>query len=251
MEKETLLKNSLYRTQYGSRLYGTNQPHSDTDWKIIFLPELQSVLAGNQILKTKFVSPNVDDKSTQVDEDFIPVQKFAKDFLYGVPYAIEVAYSLDGNHACQHYFNPMFKQFVDELKFLFLNRKLSGFLGFVNNIKDNIVVGTWDGSDPKHYKSVYHGFRIAHEAIELLSTEKLNLPFSTVVRDKLLAVKNGDKKPFTWESAIKNDIEHIEELLGCSNIQFFTPELETMFDTWLYVKLSKFYNIPLFPHFAV
>ena len=73
--KEKLLQATLFTTPYGSKLYGTDGPNSDTDIKYIFLPPLKDVLLGKQVLKTKFISPNETDKTKQVDEDFIPIQK--------------------------------------------------------------------------------------------------------------------------------------------------------------------------------
>jgi len=241
MDKETLFIHLVFKTQYGSRLYGTNDSKSDTDWKYLFLPTLKDVLLGKQIMKTKFVSPNVEDKSLQVDEDFIPVQKFAYDFLKGVPYAIEIAYGADGSHAEQKYINVLFQSFVQELKEQFLNKKLSGFLGFVNNISNKVIKGHM--SNGLEFKDLYHGIRIAHQAIELLTKETLTLPYDEKTVNFLLSVKNEEMlMKDVCDSFLKKSHE-MELALEETKLQELTPQLEVTFENWLYKWMVNFYDL--------
>lgn len=94
----------LFSVMFGSRLYGTQTPTSDVDWKHIVLPSLDHLLLGrgvdNKVKKTNNVK-NVRNGADDVDEEFIPIQVFAKHFMEGQTYAIELAFAIEGNHASQ------------------------------------------------------------------------------------------------------------------------------------------------------
>jgi hypothetical protein len=98
----------LFSTQYGSRLFGTQTPTSDTDLKHIILPDLNSLLLGkrleHKVTKTNKVAHTRND-AADVDEDFIPIQIFARDFMEGQTYAIEMAFAIEGDHAGQTFHN--------------------------------------------------------------------------------------------------------------------------------------------------
>lgn len=240
MDKDALLVHLMFKTQYGSRLYGTNGPNSDTDWKYLFLPTFKDVLLGKQVLKTKFVSPNVADKSTQVDEDFVPVQKFAYDFLKGVPYAVEVAFGADGTHAEQKFVHPFFEDFVGQLRAKFLTRKLSGFLGFVNSMKFKVEKTPMSSLD---FKDMYHGLRVAHQTTELLTTGTLTLPYASDVADKLLKVKNKEVDIVVVCGDLMNAVVRMDHALQETKLQELTPELEARFETWMVNWLKEFYGV--------
>lgn len=240
MDKEALLVHLMFKTQYGSKLYGTNGPNSDTDWKYLFLPSLDDVLLGKQVLKTKFVSPNVEDKSKQVDEDFVPVQKFAYDFLKGVPYAVEVAFGADGNHAEQKFLHPLFQEFMTELRSKFLTKKLSGFLGFANNMSMKLGLQSMSSLD---FKDMYHGLRVAHQATELLDTGTLTFPYVPAVAEKLLKVKNKEVEIQDVCTDLLKAVGGMENALKKTKLPEFTPSLEVSYEKWMVNWLEKFYNI--------
>lgn len=89
----------LYSTLYGSYLYGTNTPTSDLDRKVVFLPELNDLLLCKKVANKVKVSGEKDgvDKSQVVDEELVPLQVFARDFLEGQTYALELAFSVPMN----------------------------------------------------------------------------------------------------------------------------------------------------------
>lgn len=86
----------LFSTLYGSYLYGTNTPTSDLDRKIIVLPTLDELLLCKKV--TNKVKRRGDhdgvDKSAVLDEEQIPLQVFARDFLEGQTYALELAFAV-------------------------------------------------------------------------------------------------------------------------------------------------------------
>lgn len=97
------MTNVLFKVPYGSKLYGTNTPTSDEDFKAIYLPKLTDMLRGKklQTFKKRFdADGNVlsDDNAPMpangVEVEYIPFQTFVRDFVAGQTYAVEVAWSL-------------------------------------------------------------------------------------------------------------------------------------------------------------
>ena len=126
----------LFTVQYGSRLYGTNTPTSDVDLKHVVLPELNDLLLCKQV--SNVVKKTNNQKFTKnsekdVDEEFIPVQVFAKDFLNGQTYALELAYAVDYTEAGQVLHDPLFKTFCKELRNRFLTSNMTALVGYSVN----------------------------------------------------------------------------------------------------------------------
>jgi hypothetical protein len=111
--------NKLFTTLYGSKLYGTSTPTSDRDVKHIVLWDLDDLLLGKKLeAKVKKTNnlKNTRNSADDVDEEFIPLQTFARHFVEGQTYAIELAFAIDGRHAEQEVFDPRGKviTFLDE-----------------------------------------------------------------------------------------------------------------------------------------
>lgn len=149
----------LFSCLYGSRLYGTQTPTSDLDLKHVYLPELNDMLLGkqlsNKVKKTNTVK-NTRNSADDVDEEFIPVQVFARDFMMGQTYALELAFAVDGTHAEQrlYCYSEMFGfddesyrwfqttgdiaflpfyRFVRELRGMFLTSNIKALMGYAVN----------------------------------------------------------------------------------------------------------------------
>lgn len=94
--------NVLFTVQYGSKLYGTSTPTSDTDLKSVYLPELSDMLLGKklQVHKTRVDAKGVPvpDGSSMpdngIENEYIPFQTFVSDFVNGQTYAVEVAFAV-------------------------------------------------------------------------------------------------------------------------------------------------------------
>ena len=156
----------LFTCLYGSRLYGTQTPTSDLDVKHIVLPDLDQLLLGKKVSNTVHKTNNA--KNTRngvddIDEEFIPLQVFARDFVIGQTYALELAFALDGSHAQQEGFDPrgdthnsaehgwqtkvmhdferahwsyeqpLFVEFTQELRTKFLTSNIKAMMGYVVN----------------------------------------------------------------------------------------------------------------------
>lgn len=159
----------LFTTLYGSKLYGTSTPTSDRDVKHVVLPNLDDLLIGKpvkNVVKKTNKEQNVRNTADDVDEEFIPVQIFARDFMAGQTYALELAYALplvssyktvytdivddmEVDIGCNPYwkysvdksvelwaeqsFHPYFPQFVGELREKFLTSNIKAMMGYVVN----------------------------------------------------------------------------------------------------------------------
>lgn len=145
----------LFSCLFGSSLYGTKTPTSDRDVKHIVLPDLDDLLIGKKIVnvfkKTNTVK-NKKNTADDVDEEFIPLQVFANDFMMGQTYALELAFSIDGDHAeqthywpdgskmndphseikfCRDHNVPTLFDFVMELREKFLTSNIKAMMGYV------------------------------------------------------------------------------------------------------------------------
>lgn len=131
----------LFSCLYGSKLYGTSTPTSDRDIKHIVMPDLDQLLLGKKIenvVKKTNTEKNTRNSAEDVDEEFIPLQIFARHFVEGQTYAIELAFAVDGDHAEQtlcgdQEFPNLFIEFVHELRTRFLTSNIKAMMGYVVN----------------------------------------------------------------------------------------------------------------------
>ena len=94
----------LFSTPYGSKLYGTDTPTSDSDFKAVFLPSFDDVLLGRKLQTQKerydaegnVLGPNASMPPNGVETEYVPVQTFFRDFLLGQTYALEMGWALYG-----------------------------------------------------------------------------------------------------------------------------------------------------------
>ena len=134
--------NKLFSCLFGSRLYGTQTLTSDLDLKHIFLPELDDLLVGKKIenkVKKTNTEKNTRNGADDVDEEFIPLQVFARHFVEGQTYALELAFAIEGRHAQQTihdgglFTESKFVPFVRELRHKFLTSNIKAMMGYVVN----------------------------------------------------------------------------------------------------------------------
>ena len=121
----------VYVTKYGSKLYGTDNPNSDTDYKGIFIPSRESVLLKRDIEHYNF---NSNDTNTRNSKDDIDLQLFSiyKWFSLlkkGETGAIDILFSLFREDT-QVYNDRDFTQKVMQNYKKFYNRNLHSFLGY-------------------------------------------------------------------------------------------------------------------------
>ena len=121
----------IYITQYGSKLYGTDNPNSDTDYKGVFIPSKESVLLKKDIEHYNF---NSNDSNTKNSKDDIDLQLFS---LYkwfsllkkGETGAMDILFSLFREDT-QVFNDPKFTSVIMKNYKRFYNRNLHSFLGY-------------------------------------------------------------------------------------------------------------------------
>lgn len=122
----------LFTTLFGSKLYGTDTPESDTDFKSVYLPPIGQLLRGDKIKNSVSSTGKAFEKNGAGDEDHetIPLQVLAKDFVKGQTYALEVVFNATQN---PENVDPMFHKFCVELSEQFLTRNVRAMVGYALN----------------------------------------------------------------------------------------------------------------------
>lgn len=123
--------NTLFSCPHGSRLYGLEHAKSDYDYKNIYLPPLDKILACHraETVKREWYE-DINGVSTKIESEFIPLQKFMRDFFGGQTYALEMAFCIDHPGANVH--DGRFVQLVDELK-QYLTSNVKSMTGYAIN----------------------------------------------------------------------------------------------------------------------
>lgn len=137
--------NLLIAITYGSRLYGTNTPTSDYDFKAVSLPTYKDLLLSKELKVERYrfdvYGNKVPDSCTMPDNGYeaehTPVQKFVHDYLGGQAYAIEIVYAaLGGGFHEEHVTDknrdnvPKFIHLCYILASSFKHKNLHGMVGF-------------------------------------------------------------------------------------------------------------------------
>eukprot|EP00759_Apiculatamorpha_spiralis_P047864 PhF_6_TR43361/c0_g1_i3/m.66454 len=99
----------LFRSVYGSILYGTNTPTSDVDYIQVYLPPLNTILQAHAFsTKTNMTH------SSELDVTSYPIHVFARDLYRGTQQAVEVAFAVLGNPKAADA-PPLYHDFLSEL----------------------------------------------------------------------------------------------------------------------------------------
>ena len=121
----------VYVTKYGSKLYGTDNPNSDTDYKGIFIPSKESILLKRDIEHYNFNSNNTNTRNSKDDIDLqlFSIYKWFSLLKKGETGAIDILFSLFREDT-QIYNDRDFTQKVMQNYKKFYNKNLHSFLGY-------------------------------------------------------------------------------------------------------------------------
>lgn len=121
----------LYVTKFGSFLYGTNLPTSDTDYKVIYLPNKESMLVNSWPYSFSRNTGNEHSKNTKddVDIEFNSLHKFIYELGKGDTGALDVAYSFT-NHDAVVYMAPEMNDFFNNVEKFYDITNLKSYLGY-------------------------------------------------------------------------------------------------------------------------
>jgi len=134
----------LYVTKYGSRLYGTFNENSDTDYKGVFQPNRDDVLLKKDLEHWTSNSNNTNEKNGagDVDLQLFSVHKFFELLRKGETGALDLLFSMWSKDTVE-FENTVFVDHMQMYYKKFLNRKLHSFTGYaVGQAKKYGVKGT-------------------------------------------------------------------------------------------------------------
>ena len=121
----------VYVTKYGSKLYGTDNPNSDTDYKGIFIPSKEDVLLKRDLEHFNFNSndDNTKNGKDDIDLQLFSVYKFFNLLKKGETGAMDILFSMFREDT-QVYNDKEFTTVIMENYKKFYNRNLHSFIGY-------------------------------------------------------------------------------------------------------------------------
>ncbi|MFK5975511.1 MAG: nucleotidyltransferase domain-containing protein [Sulfurovum sp.] len=121
----------VYITQYGSKLFGTDNPNSDTDYKGIFIPSQRAVLLKKDIEHYNYNSNATNTKNGKEDVDLqlYSIYKWFNLLKKGETGALDLLFSLFREDT-QEYVDEAFVTVMQKNYKRFYNRHLHSFVGY-------------------------------------------------------------------------------------------------------------------------
>lgn len=121
----------VYITQYGSKLFGTDNPNSDTDYKGIFIPSKKDVLLKKDIEHYNFNtnSTNTKNEKDDIDLQLYSVYKWFNLLKKGETGAMDLLFSLFRKDT-QVYNDEAFTTIIMQNYTKFYNCQLHSFIGY-------------------------------------------------------------------------------------------------------------------------
>lgn len=132
----------LYVTEYGSKLYGTDTPESDTDYRGIFLPSYDSRILGTDpdYIKLDTNTSNEANSSKDIDIHLDSIHKWFNLLAKGETGAIDVLFSMWSSSST--YFVPTFTDWVKGNYLSLITSNPKAFCGYaIGQAKRNNVKG--------------------------------------------------------------------------------------------------------------
>lgn len=131
----------LYLVKFGSHLYGTNTPSSDTDYKGIFLPSLKQCVLGKA---PRHITTSTGDNGSRNTEDDVDIQ------LWSLQYFLDLV-SRGETNALDLLFSYTNKEAVNYVHHSFVMDMIFGSVSSLFNIKDcNAYIGYAIGQAAKY-----------------------------------------------------------------------------------------------------
>lgn len=119
----------VFKTYYGSKLYGTDSANSDTDIKGVFLPKKEDLLLAkapkHYILNTNKSGSNTKD---DVDESYLSLHYFIELLTQGETNALDMFFSFT-NEKASLYKSPIYEKMIENAD-KFITKNVSKYLGY-------------------------------------------------------------------------------------------------------------------------
>lgn len=130
----------LFRHLAGSKLYGTDTPESDTDYKEIYIPSARNILLGNTQSAGQSSTGSSKGKNTSDDEDVtrMSIQKFLMLCAKGDVGCIETLFA-DSNPAAVIVQHDLWDEIVNKRTSL-IGRQMKSSFGYIRSQTNRFVV---------------------------------------------------------------------------------------------------------------
>ena len=121
----------VYITQYGSKLFGTDNADSDTDYKGIFIPSREDVLLKKDIEHYTYTSGDMKSKNAKEDVDLqlYSIYKWFNLLKKGETGALDILFSFFRKET-QVFLDEAFGAMITQNYHRFYNRHLHSFVGY-------------------------------------------------------------------------------------------------------------------------
>ncbi|QAY01148.1 hypothetical protein ASwh1_82 [Aeromonas phage Aswh_1] len=118
----------IYECVFGSRLYGTDTPESDTDYKGVFIPSPQQIIMGTkEVYHRDTGAKGKANTSDDIDREYFSLKKFIQMAAKGETAAIDMLHAPENMIlSC----DPVF-QHLREQRTSFYTTKMQAYLGYV------------------------------------------------------------------------------------------------------------------------
>jgi len=220
----------VYVTKYGSKLYGTDNPNSDTDYKGIFIPNQESVLLKRDMEHYNF---NSNDNNTRNGKDDIDLQlfsiyKFFNLLKKGETGAMDILFSMFREDT-QLINDKEFTSIIMENYKRFYNKNLHSFVGYcVGQSKVYNVRG-------ERFNELHLFVDYFNGLVKEQGSEKLETLFPTIeekFNQKSFKYVKFVSAPTSRGSGVTKDGTYIEVLgkrfLGTVTINYFSEKITDM-----------------------
>lgn len=192
---------TLFKVISGSRLYGTDTPKSDFDYKAVSLPALETLLANTKVMNRKEKPEGVGagDKmiAGETETEYLPVQVFLDDFFAGQTYALEVAFAVaQHKHASMGGTSPT--AYPEKWTWL-MQELISKFL--TNNVKKMVGYAV---SQSRLYGLKTERFTSLKQVVEILEDYTIYRPDSTLASSNPTMVQTLTRLPHVKIDQIPN-----------------------------------------------
>ena len=220
----------VYVTQYGSKLYGTDNPNSDTDYKGIFIPNQESVLLKKDMEHYNFNSNNRNTRNGKDDIDlqFFSIYKFFHLLKKGETGAMDILFSMFREDT-QLINDKEFTSIIKENYKRFYNKNLHSFVGYcVGQSRVYNVRG-------ERFNELHIFVEYFNSLVKEHGDEKLQTLFPTIeemLKEKGFKYIKFISAPTSRGSGVTKDGIYIQVLgkrfLGTVTIDYFAQKITDM-----------------------
>lgn len=217
--------NKILTTTFGSHIYGTDTPKSDTDIKGIFIPDAQDILlckAPKNVTTNTKADDSLKNTSSDVDTEYFAVHNFLNQLLQGQTFALDMIFTPQ-----KHYLQDS-DEWQEILKYRdqFIHKDIKPFFGYARQQAAKYGV---KGSRMNVIRLALNLFKqfdakktLGHYATELeVFTKQVNEEFVKNMNDRELV------KLFKKDDSTEPDIVYIEI---CDKQAQYTAKVQLVID---------------------